>query len=367
MVMMVCIIPIFSQSKQRVDLNLPKVEEYMVLAADFHIHTVFSDGNVWPTVRVDEAWKQGLDVISITDHIEYQPHGHHIPTNHNAAYEVAKEHSHQQNIILIKGCEITRDMPPGHLNAIFISDGKKIETERVRHYLETGERPSTPDTADYKLAIEAAYEQDAFIFWNHPGWTAQSAEGAKLWPEHKELIKSGRLMGIEVANWNTWYPEALEWALKYDLTMLSNSDVHEPMEAYLDHTQVSHRPTTLVFVKEKTADGVRKALEDRKTIVWFNNKLVGKKELLEPFFKSAIHVLPPHYTNKQDETWITLKNTTGIQFTFKLEGERNLIKLQPFKSVIVKIEKSQKTIDLDILSLIITPDNNLKTSLKLIH
>ena len=38
------------------------------------MHSVFSDGLVWPTVRVDEAYRDGLDAISLTEHIEYRPH-----------------------------------------------------------------------------------------------------------------------------------------------------------------------------------------------------------------------------------------------------------------------------------------------------
>lgn len=46
---------------------------FHVLKCDFHTHTIFSDGRVWPTMRVDEAWKDGLDAIAITDHIEVRP------------------------------------------------------------------------------------------------------------------------------------------------------------------------------------------------------------------------------------------------------------------------------------------------------
>ena len=37
------------------------------------MHSVFSDGSVWPDIRVEEAKKDGLDVIAITEHLEYQP------------------------------------------------------------------------------------------------------------------------------------------------------------------------------------------------------------------------------------------------------------------------------------------------------
>lgn len=68
--------------------------------------------------EVGEAWRDGLDAISITDHIEYQPHKQYIPTDHSAAWKIAEPTAANYNIILVKGSEITRKMPPGHFNAL---------------------------------------------------------------------------------------------------------------------------------------------------------------------------------------------------------------------------------------------------------
>jgi hypothetical protein len=54
-------------------LPVPDLPGYQTLKCDFHMHTVFSDGQVWPPLRVMEAWRDGLDCIAITDHIDYQP------------------------------------------------------------------------------------------------------------------------------------------------------------------------------------------------------------------------------------------------------------------------------------------------------
>ncbi|MHC4330495.1 MAG: hypothetical protein ACYSWW_20505 [Planctomycetota bacterium] len=35
-------------------INFPDILGYKTLKCDFHMHTVFSDGQVWPTTRVDE-------------------------------------------------------------------------------------------------------------------------------------------------------------------------------------------------------------------------------------------------------------------------------------------------------------------------
>jgi hypothetical protein len=39
-------------AQNRREINIPDILGYKTLKCDFHIHTVFSDGDVWPTVRV---------------------------------------------------------------------------------------------------------------------------------------------------------------------------------------------------------------------------------------------------------------------------------------------------------------------------
>jgi len=91
------------------------------------MHTVFSDGNVWPTVWVQEAWREGLDVISIIDHIEYLPHQEYLKMDHNTSYNLAKNEANKHNILLVKITEITRNMPSGHINALYINDANSID------------------------------------------------------------------------------------------------------------------------------------------------------------------------------------------------------------------------------------------------
>ena len=49
-------------------------EGVFYISSDLHIHSVFSDGSVWPTIRVDEAVRDSIDLISLTEHLEYQSH-----------------------------------------------------------------------------------------------------------------------------------------------------------------------------------------------------------------------------------------------------------------------------------------------------
>ena len=44
-------------------IEFPDVPGYLTLKCDLHMHTVFSDGSVWPNIRVQEALRDGLDAI----------------------------------------------------------------------------------------------------------------------------------------------------------------------------------------------------------------------------------------------------------------------------------------------------------------
>ncbi|MBO7249205.1 MAG: PHP domain-containing protein, partial [Bacteroidales bacterium] len=141
----------------RQEVVIPDVAGYQVLKGDFHLHTVFSDGDVWPTYRVHEAWKDGLDVIAITDHIEYLPHKKYVGGDLNTPYEIAKPTADKYGLMLIRGTEITRKQGViGHFNALFIEDANLI-----------------PDDDPF-VAVQNARKQNAFVLFNHPGWAVDT-------------------------------------------------------------------------------------------------------------------------------------------------------------------------------------------------
>ena len=72
---------------------IPDIPGYKTLKGDFHMHTNFSDASVWPVTRVDEADFDGLDFISITDHLETH-HQHMVKdfsanADRNTSYQIA--------------------------------------------------------------------------------------------------------------------------------------------------------------------------------------------------------------------------------------------------------------------------------------
>ncbi len=281
---------------QRKTINLPDLQGYVTLKCDFHIHTVFSDGNVWPTVRIDEALRDGLDAIAITDHLEYTPKKDYIPVDHNAGWKITEQYAKERNLILVHGAEITRKMPPGHVNALFIRDANPIATDSVWD------------------AYEAAIKQGAFLQWNHPGWRAQEPDGIpKMYDIHRRLIKNGWLHGIEFYNDSEYYPLVMEMCKRYNLTVTGNSDIHAVISERYSGSEFLSRPMTLVFAKEKTHDALREAMFAGRTMVWFMDKLAGKEEYARPFFLRSISVGKPFLENDRN-IFFEVTNKTDIPF-----------------------------------------------------
>ncbi len=307
----------------------PDIPGYRTLVCDFHTHTVFSDGLVWPTVRVDEAKREGLDAIALSDHIEYQPHKEDIPTNHNRPFAIAEERAREKNVLLIKAAEITRDTPPGHYNTLFLDD---IDLLAVPEFLDV---------------IEKANEQKAFVFWNHHTWKGQ--ERGQWLDVQTTLYEKKWLHGIEVANGSAYYPKAHEWCLTKNLTMLGNSDIHDPSIDY-QYTAKKHRTLTLVFAKERTVASIHEALQSGRTAVWLENRLVGRMEYLKPLFDRCVKVLKSYYV-KNGTVFFELTNNGLIDLELKKSGEfgPEMIIVPARSEIIVKV-KVPKDVDAVTLS-----------------
>ncbi len=280
----------------RHEIHVPNLGDYQTLKCDFHMHTVYSDGVVWPTVRVDEAWREGLDAIALTEHIEYRPHTD-LQGHHGRSFEVAEGTAKAHDILLIRGSEITRSMAPGHFNAVFLSDCNAL------------------DQKDWHDSFAAAKKQNAFIFWNHPGWARQQPDTTLWWNEHTGIYENGWMQGIEVANGSSYFPEAHRWCLEKGLTMIGNSDVHNPIGMDFDFYKGEHRVMTFVLAKERTLEGIREALDDHRTIVWVKDLLVGEEHWLKELFEKSVKVV--NVKRRKGGCTITLQNTSDLPFHFQ--------------------------------------------------
>ncbi|MCF8224645.1 MAG: histidinol-phosphatase [Bacteroidales bacterium] len=320
-----------TKGQERAIRKIPDIQGYHTLICDFHLHTVFSDGLVWPTIRVDEAWMEGLDAIAITDHLEYLPHKDDIKTDHNRAWKIARDYASDKHVIVIAGTEITKGMPPGHLNALFIKDATAILND------------------DFKIAVKTAAGQGAFIMWNHPGWKVQQPETMKWWDEHTFLHENGWLHGIEVVNYGEFYPRAVDWAKEKNLTILGNSDHHGPFYNNFMNT-ADHRPSTLVFATEKSEGGIREALFNGRTAVYNGNDIIGKESMLKSLAMESIKI---KLVDKLNYKYILINDT---EFSFDLQLRDHIyqdwqieMKLQPGYESVLELSQENSPENLEIV------------------
>ena len=314
-------------------IEFPDTENRVTLVTDLHTHSVFSDGHVWPRTRVEEALRDGLDAIAITEHLEWVPHLQDIGLDdRNRAWEIAADSAKDADIFVIAGSEITRRMPVGHLNAIFIRDANElvlpILPEGAPEYAlleQTNSRGEQKDYAnlyyDYSRnwpadnAIDRAHEQGAFIFWNHPDWPSQAPDGITRPTEvHNRLIEEGKLHGIEVANGRSWSEESFQLALDRGLTMLGVSDIHELIDWDYEPHKGGHRPVTLVLAEERTPESLREALFAGRTVVWYRNLLLGREEHLRPLIEASLVIDEVAFARRNKTVELTFTNHSDADF-----------------------------------------------------
>jgi hypothetical protein len=349
-----------AQNRQDHDrrIQFPDVPGYLTLKCDLHIHTVFSDGVVWPDIRVQEAIRDGLDAISLTEHLEYQPHKADIPhPDRNRSHEIALEVNGEDPLIIIRGSEITRSMPPGHNNAIFIEDANTLLKD------------------DAVEVFREAKRQGGFTFWNHPNWTSQKPDGmSELTDLHRQLIRNGLLDGIEVVNELTYSEEALQIALDNDLTILGTSDVHGLVDWLFKVPEGGHRPITLVFATERSEAGIEQALIAGRTVAWFNNTLIGKEGNLVPLIEASVKIADASYRGDSTVLAVKIQNDSDAEFVldnqseFTLHERADLVRLAPHTETTLNVKtierRSSVALEFEVLNAITAPGVHPRLALK---
>jgi hypothetical protein len=295
------------------DVPLANGKAYKVLKGDFHMHTLFADGRVMPVDRVNEALDNGLDVMTITDHIEYRPNiGRgklklaENNDDHNAAYNMAKPEAEKNNLLLIRGTEITKS--EWHFNAYFVKDVNPIAAV----------------VDDWRAMLAVATEQGGFVHWNHPSWIdrapdkppfgLKTGEPMRFFDEIDEARKEGHVHGVEVFNGTSFYPIALDWCNERDLTPVTVTDIHQSDWNTYGH-QNPLRPMTLVLAEDKTEAAVREAFFAKRTVGWAANMILGRPEWVEKLFRSSVEI-------KKSGSGFTLQNLSDIPC---LIGDKELV------------------------------------------
>ena len=252
----------------RVNIVLPQVNGYNIYKADLHTHTFYSDGHVSPEFRVIEAWNDGLDVLAVTEHIEYRSlerdmiefmRGYvkedakainwsivsepaddkGIQTDLDMSVRLAQKEAKKYGLVIIPGAEISRaPETTGHFNLLFTTDN-----DAIYH----------PDPLE---SMKNAKAQGALIIHNHPGWRRPSLDMIDF---EKKIYPMGILDGIEVMNQLDFYPRAIERAKEYGLFMMSNTDMHASTYEYY-RLNGALRNMTLIFAKDKSLESLKEAL-----------------------------------------------------------------------------------------------------------
>lgn len=288
--LVIAIVPAAAQYTRN-PLPVPDVDGYRTLKCDFHLHTVFSDGSVWPNVRVIEAYEQGLDVIALTDHDDYHPHKGHVSEDLTLPHEIAKPLAEQLGILLIPGVEITKG--EWHFNALFVSD------------------PNATKGLEKREALLEAKRQGAFVFWNHPGWKRPE----RWFPEIEPLWDSQLFSGVELVNGKRVYDGIYAGLLEKKLAIIATTDWHMPATA----EAIEGRAINLLFAKSKTPEGVKEALEARRSAAWMGGEVWGPEEMLRGLWSGAVTVENPNLTVTAGQSIaLRLTNSSAFDFNVKL-------------------------------------------------
>ena len=341
------------QDDYRKEIVLPQVNGYNVYTADLHTHTIFSDGQVMPELRVREAWKDGLDVIAITDHIEYRRHEstlveylnkyvgkkHKEAVNHkisdgeitkdgimvdlNTSVRMAEKSARNYGLTIIPGTEITRNVSvAGHYNALFTTDNNLIFD------------------SDAYQSIKNAKSQGALVMHNHPGWRKTSLDYSEL---DQKVYGEGLIDGVEVMNGNEFYPSIIDRAIENGIFIAANSDIHATTSE--EYRAVGYdRPMTLILAKDKSLASLREALEQNRTLAYGYGALSGAEQLLMDFFLASVKV-----ESIAPQT-VLLTNLSSVSYTLR-RGKGNQIILPPMASIRLSVGKDATSIKLQVLNM----------------
>ena len=400
------------------EIHFPDVNGYQTLVVDLHTHSVFSDGHVWPTIRIAEAERDGLDGIAITEHLEWQPHILDIPhPDRNRAFEESSLAAKNLDLLVIPGIEITRNDQAGHMNAVFVTDANQLVRQRnstmhlPEHKFATREEAvafaSEATSGGYKDAhavelegktvwipfadeasyltlvaythaaeqearevLELANGQGAFTFWNHPQF---SKPRAKIDAFHKDAVRAGLLHGIEIANGSRYYENAHRLALKHDLALIGTSDVHNLIDWDYSPQDGGHRPVTLVFASAKTNEAAKEALFAKRTAVWWKNTLIARPAEMAALLAASLTVEKSSWSgntlrvslNNQSDADFQLRNQSGLVIRRHgpvIEAASNAVTVVEFR-----FAKPQPQVELqfEVLNALVAPGKSGTITFKL--
>ena len=343
-----------NNANRRIEIILPQVRGLNVYKADLHSHSIYSDAELTPEQRVKEAWLDGLDIFSMTDHVEYRRHEGTMlkflkgytdgkakkAINANVIRKAASEEGiladlniptqlaqkaakgYGESLLIIPGCEITREPKKiGHYNALFTTDNNTIYD------------------ADPMQALRNAKKQGALITHNHPGWSRKSCDMTEF---EQAAYAEGLIDGVEIMNGFWFYPKTMQRCVDQKLYMLGCTDIHAQTNVYRNNG--IFRTMTLIFAKENTLKAVRKALEKGMTLAYSAGNIAGDAKLLQDFFKASVSC--KFLSRSKKNTAYALTNTTSIDY--KLRVGNKIMELPAFQTITISVGRDKEGNDKDV-------------------
>ncbi len=332
---------------RRTEIVLPQVKGYNCYKADFHIHTIYSDGHLTPAGRVTEAWNDGLDIIAITDHYEGyrnvknffkvtagfndngQPTKYATPyasngilMDFNAIHDeaVAQRDKSGYDMLIIKGCEMARNSRThGHFNCLFLKDINTLFDE------------------DIAVAFDKVHAQGGIVIHNHPAYMRGTTDKSEF---HEQVYGAGKIDGVEVANGFSFYPHIVRRCIDEKLVMLGCSDEHGETARKYGSTGV-YRTMTFVLAKDMSEKSIKDALLKRRTIAYSGGYLIGEEKWLTEYLNAAIECRITNINEKSDKRTFQLTNNTSI--TYRLRHGKLIYELEPFHSLTITLGKDKES------------------------
>lgn len=353
----------FGKTKySRNEIVIPNVNGYNIYKADLHTHTFHSDGDVSPALRVEEAWRDGLDIVAITDHMEYrrierqmypfmkgyiredlQAEGKAVNTNvlnkapdsygvlpdFNIGYEKGAERGAKLGIMVIKGVEITRGNE-GDYNALFTTDNNKIYDPNL------------------EKTIRNAREQGAFIFHNHP--FKFSSQYAKKQPTHCAYLYNGGLIdGMELANGFYMWNNLIDYCFNNNYTPIATSDVHDLITTRFPGAGREYfRNMTLILSKKCDNKSIKAALLAKRTIAYCSNVLIGNEYLLSELFKACVEI--ETIAVGQHSKRVLITNRSSLPYSFRWESGKESF-VAGLSATVIEVDKGCKHLGLEVTNM----------------
>jgi PHP domain-containing protein len=222
------------------------------LRGDLHCHTLYSDGDSWPSEMLNAAAEAGLDFLGVTDH-------------NNVAHQLAYGPGGDGLPIVIPGLEVTTY--GGHWNAWGTDrwwefrEPERSAVERTMHAaMQSGAVVSICHPKPFGPPWEYSYDGGfhAIEVWNGP-WVQLNAASLERW---EELLRRGTRCAA-VGGSDTHY--------------LKRGNANAPLR----HQDALGRPTTWVHVDgEPTASTILAALRDGRSFISESPR--GPQLYLEP-------------------------------------------------------------------------------------